>query len=92
MTKQLLTALPVKNYIFNDGVTTLPHGHRLLRPIYEANMQTGYDQLFSEEHLTKLKIIENKIIESFPILARKIQNNQQMLKIKQEVYDACHFS
>ena len=48
-------------YIFANGITTLPHGHDLLKPIYDAGEGKSTEDLQSDEHIALLLELEKAI-------------------------------
>ena len=68
--KVKLGGLNDKVYIFSNGVTTLPHGHALLEPIYKASFNKTSEQLQSDRHINELLEIEKDIVNKHPHLKR----------------------
>lgn len=78
-----MTQLRTKSYLFQDGVTSLPHGHKYLRPIYESNKTQFGDGLYSNKHLDELIQIENRIINKHPDLKGRVKQNSIVNNMKQ---------
>ena len=53
---------------FNDGIMTLPHGHALLQPIYQASLNKTSEQLQSDNHIDRLLNLEKELIAQHPRL------------------------
>ena len=60
--KVQLTSLNDKNYIFHDGILTLPHGHILLREIYDKMKGKDSDTIQSTAFIRNLRQLEDSII------------------------------
>ena len=59
--KVKLGTLSDKVYIFQNGVTTLPHGHIALQPIYDAARGKLSEELQSDEHMELLRQLEKTL-------------------------------
>ena len=68
MKKVKLGALSDKVYVFANGVMTLPHGHVALEPIYAAAFGKSAIELQSDEHIERLRILEQNIVVAHPRL------------------------
>ena len=83
--KRVLTNISSKCYIFADGVTTLPHGHHLLRPIYEKNQNVSISKIYTDEHINELLKIENQIVDNSPMIQEMINRASIERKIRDYV-------
>ena len=64
-TKKVLSVLTDKRYIFHDGIATVPHGHKALRPLIEFNKTvTTEAELCSNKHIEALVKLEIAVIKS----------------------------
>ena len=64
-TKKVLSVLTDKRYIFHDGIVTVPHGHKALRPLIEFNKTvTTEAELCSNKHIEALMKLEIAVIKS----------------------------
>ena len=61
MSKVKIGRLSDKMYIFSNGVTTLPHGHVLLKPIIDAAEGKSTEYLQSDEHIAHVLELEKGI-------------------------------
>ena len=61
MSKVKISRLSDKMYIFSNGITTLPHGHDLLKPIYDAGEGKSTEELQSDEHIALILELEKAI-------------------------------
>ena len=61
MSKVKIGRLSDKMYIFRNGITTLPHGHDLLKPIYDAGQGKSTEELQSDEHIALILELEKGI-------------------------------
>ena len=61
MSKVKISRLSDKVYVFGNGVTTLPHGHHLLKPIYGACRGKTTEYLQSDEHILEILELEKEI-------------------------------
>jgi len=60
--KVQLASLNDKNYIFNDGILTLPHGHVLLHPIYNMIRDKDPNTIQSTEFIKDLCKLEDNVL------------------------------
>ena len=61
MSKVKIGRLSDKMYVFSNGITTLPHSHYLLKPIYDAGVGKTTEYLQSDEHIQKILEIEKEL-------------------------------
>ena len=61
MSKVKIGRLSDKMYIFSNGVTMLPHGHVLLKPIIDAAEGKSTEYLQSDEHIAHVLELEKGI-------------------------------
>ena len=61
MSKKNIGHLSDKMYVFSNGITTLPHSHYLLKPIYDAAVGKTTEYLQSDEHIQKILEMEKEI-------------------------------
>ena len=62
VTKVQLAGINDKVYLFSDGIMTLPHGHTLLKPIYDESYNKTSAELQDGVHINKLLELEGDII------------------------------
>ena len=61
MVKVRIGRLSDKMYIFSNGITTLPHGHCLLKPIYDECRGKSTEFLQTDKHIIRILAIEKEI-------------------------------
>ena len=66
--KVQLGGLSDKVYVFQNGVSTLPHGHVLLEPIYAFCKGKLSEEMQTDEHIRQLRLLEENIERSHPRL------------------------
>ena len=66
--KMKLGGLSDKVYVFQNGVSTLPHGHVLLEPIYAICKGKLAEEMQTDEHIEQLRVLEEDIERSHPRL------------------------
>ena len=53
--RKILSVLMDKRYVYHDGILTLPHGHKALRPILKLNESKLKEaDLLTDEHIREL--------------------------------------
>ena len=66
--KVRLGGLSNKVYVFQNGVSTLPHGHVLLEPIYAICKGKLSEEMQTDEHIEQLRVLEENIERTHPRL------------------------
>ena len=61
MMKDRIGRLSDKMYIFSNGITTLPHGHSLLKPIYDECRGKIIEFLQTDNHIMRILAMEKEI-------------------------------
>ena len=63
--RKILSVLMDKRYVFHDGILTLPHGHKALRPILKLNESKLKEaDLLTDEHIRELIRAEMEVIRT----------------------------